>query len=72
MPGAQVLIERYYRDRAAGLVAGRTQDQPSIVQELSADHASGLRTACADLTRELRLHCALRILSTQPPRNGDA
>lgn len=64
MPGASVLIERYYRDRAAGLAAGRAPNIERPHTRLSNDHAGGLAGACAELAEDLREYRPSGVLAT--------
>lgn len=66
MPGAEILIERYY-ESAAGASAGRTptrgprSERPA--RRPMTDHASGLRAACEELTADLRVYVSERMVT---------
>lgn len=66
MPGAELLIARY-RERAAGVTAGRTPDRARAYERPAhkplTDHASGLRAACETLTSDLRGYVAERMVT---------
>lgn len=66
MPGAEVLIERYW-ESAAGVAAGRTPTRALQYERRArkpmTDHASGLRAACEELTADLRVYVDERMVT---------
>lgn len=66
MPGAEILIERYW-ESAAGREAGRTPDRAPECERQThkpmTDHASGLREVCEELTAGLRAYVDERMVT---------